>query len=187
MPQNINLVPSEVVKERALHQAYNKFVIFSLVILVAAFSVLGVFAYLVSSTQKQISTLNNEIAAKERELEKLKNVEKSGAILTSRLEFIQNLMNNKVYYSKVMEEIKSRTIPGIVVSSISVSDIFEISVSGTAASTTALQNYVTGLVAGPDNLFFDAKIFEVSVKEGGGTASFRVTVQTKAEEIVGVK
>ena len=186
----INLIPTEVLKERSLKNQYRRFLYFSFGVLIFSFLAFAVVSYFLSSSNKELTSLKRSVASKQDEIKQLEDIAKKGAILTARLSFIDTVLKNRVYYSRIMEEIKLRSKAGVVVTGVSVKefdDTYETSISGVASSTTVLQDYMLGLVAKPDNLFSRPKILEVSVREGESTATFKISLDTDRDIILGNK
>ncbi len=184
----INLIPSEVLKERSLKNQYKRFLYFSFFILIVSFASFAFISYILSSSNRKLTSLKRNVAKKQDEIKQLEDVAKKGAILTSRLSYIDNILKNRTYYSRIMDEIKLRSKAGVVVTGVSVKEFdgkFDTSISGVASSTTVLQDYMLGLVAKPDNLFSKPKILEVSVREGESTATFKISLDTDKNLILG--
>lgn len=185
MSENINLIPAEVIQERNLHNTFNRFLYFSILVLVISFVALGVAAFLSTNSQSKLTKITNEVSTKQDELKSLQDVERQGSELVARLGFVDTLLNNKVYNSLVMQEMNKRNIAGIVINSISLTDSFDLTINGVATSTTILQRYVSNLVAEPDNLFSNALIKQVSIKEDSGAATFGITVTADSTKLIG--
>ncbi len=186
MPQEINLIPQEVVKERTRQSSQTKFVIFSLIVIFVAGLSTVISGVLATSSSATLSGLKDDVSQKEQRIKSLEEVEKSASVLQQRLSYIKGLFDNKVVYSKVLNELEVRLINGIAVTDIDVSPDFQVSISGVASSTTILQNYVKNLVA-EGSLFGDLKIIEVNIKEGKGTVDFKVEATIDKTKVVGLK
>ena len=186
MPQEINLIPQEVVKERSRQSSQTKLVIFSLIVLFISGVLTVTAGLLATSSAASLSKLKDESNQKEQKIKSLEEVEKSASVLQQRLGFIKKLFDNKVIYSKILNELELKLITGIAVTDVDVSPDYKISISGIASSTTILQNYVKNLVA-ESSLFGDLKIIEVNIKEGKGTVDFKVEAIVDKTKVVGFK
>lgn len=184
--KSINLIPSEIIQERSRKSSQKKVLNFGLGLLFISLLLVGVAFYLRMSSASKIKGIEGQITSKKAELASFEDVERLGTDLTARLGFADTIFNNNPYYSRVLDEIDSKNTAGVVVTNVEVvDDLYEITISGEASNTNALQNYVTNLVQGPDNLFSDAKVLEVNIKEGTGTANFKVSVVGDSQKIVG--
>lgn len=83
-----------------------------------------------------------------------------------------------------MNELDLKSKPGITITQANVTDAYTVEITGLSTSTTTLQTYINDLVKEPDNLFSDARILEVSIKEGSGLASFKVSVKVSKEDLI---
>jgi len=187
MPENINLIPSEVIKERSMHATYNRFLFVSILVLVLTGLGIAGLLYINYTKQQELNSVTKQVSQKKEELKSLEDVQKNGSILTAKLAHIDSLLTNKIYYSRLLDEIKNRQTEGIVLNSVNINSSFEVSFSGSAANTVALQRYVTHLIEEPDNLFSDAKILAVSIKEDTGLTTFGITVVANKEMLTGLK
>lgn len=186
MPQEINLIPQEVVKERSRQSSQTKFVLFSLVFLFIAGILTVVSGLLATTSSASLSSIKDEVNQKEQKIKSLEEVEKSASVLQQRLGFIKGLFDNKIVYSKILNELEVRLINGIALTDVEVTPDYAITISGVASSTTILQNYVKNLVS-EGSLFSDLKIIEVNIKEGKGTVDFKVQATVDKTKVVGFK
>jgi len=146
--------------------------------------VLGVVVFLQSKSQSDLNLTKSRISSKQDEIESLKDVERKASSLTAKLNYIDQLLKNKIYFSKIMNELDLKSKPGITITQANVTDAYTVEITGLSTSTTTLQTYINDLVKEPDNLFSDARILEVSIKEGSGLASFKVSVKVSKEDLI---
>lgn len=184
MPDNINLIPSEVVKERSLKKTHSRLLLVSIFFLVlVVLSAIGVI-FLQSKAQGELNAAKGRINSKQDEIESLKEVERKASSLTAKLSYIEGLLSNKIFYSRIMNELDLKSKTGITLTQATVSESYAVEITGLSTSTTTLQSYINNLVQGPDNLFSDARILEVNIKEGSGLASFKVSVKVSKDSLV---
>jgi len=156
----------------------------SLVLLAIVLILAGIAIFLQSKSQSDLNATKSRISTKQDEIESLKDVERKASALTAKLSYVDQLLKNKIYYSKVMNELDLKSKSGITVTQVDVDEMYNVEIGGVSTSTTVLQTYINDLVKEPDNLFFDAKILEVSIKEGSGLASFKVSVKALKENLI---
>lgn len=185
MPQDINLIPNSVVKERSLQSGQNKFIWFCFLLIILTVIVTVVMGVLSTNASAKLTAVKEEINQKELKIKSLQDVEKSAVTLQQRLAFIKNIFDSKIVYSKLITEIESKLISGIAVTNVDVSaDDFVVTITGAASSTTVLQNYIQN-ISKTDSLFLNLKILEVSINEGKGTVDFKVEATLDSKKIVG--
>lgn len=178
--QNLNLIPIEVINEGKVKSTQSKAFLFSIVFLLICLVFLGISFYFVSNAKSKLLSLKKLNTEKIAELKSLENLEKSAQITQSRLEMVNNIVSSKVYYSKILTEIKNKSNSQILIEFVEIDKDFNLTINGSANTTLNLQNYVNNLVKGPDNLFSNAKIVSLDISEGLGNAKFSITV--KADE-----
>lgn len=184
--QDINLIPSSVVKERNIETNQQRFLVFSVIVLIVSAVLTAVIGTVAATSSTNLSKLQNEVATKQNTVKSLEDAELKGLQLQARLGFIDSLLNRKVVYSKVLDEIELRIKEGIVVTNVQIGENLVLTISGNASSTTALQNYINGLVLPPDNLFSEAKVMEVSIGESSAGVRFKVSVEVDEALVTGI-
>lgn len=183
MPSDINLIPSEVVKERSLKKTHSRLLIGSIVFIGLIVIVAAVVIFLQTRSVSKLNATKSRIQTKRDEIESLKEVERKASALTAKLDYVDHLLSSKIYYSRVMNELDLRSKTGITLTQVDVDATYEVIISGLSTSTTNLQTYIDGLVKGPDNLFTNAKVLEVNIKEGSGLAVFKVSVEVDRADL----
>lgn len=186
MPQEINLIPQDVVKERTRQSSQTKFVLFAFLVVIVSGILTVVAGVMATTSSATLSTLKTEVSTKEVKIKSLEDVEKTASVLQQRLGYINTLFNTKTIYSKILTELESKLLTGIAVTSVDVTPEYEITISGVASSTTVLQNYVKN-IASETGLFNNLKIMEVNIKEGKGTVDFKVEAMVDKTKIIGFK
>lgn len=112
MPENlndVNFVPEEILEAR--EQVQRKSTLSKVAIFVAILSILaaaGVFGYDLYLKNK-LNSLQSEKAEKNATIESLKGFGETGYKLGVRLAAAEELLNTKIYFSKVFEEIRAQT------------------------------------------------------------------------------
>lgn len=182
MPNEINLIPNEIVEEQSSERQQRGFLYFSFIVLVVCLIITGVAWSLSLSTNVKLNNTEKSINQAKQELATLEEVERKGATLQLRLEYIKKLLANKIHHSKILEEIDSRSRNTVVVEDVALTADGILTLKGKATSTAELQNYVVNLVKEPDNLFTNARVLEVNVGESG-VVNFAVSVDIQMDKI----
>ena len=181
--KDINLIPNEVVRERNRNQAFRGLLVFGLVVFAIAIGGLFVSSFLSATANRTLSGVQNQVSAAEGELAKLQDVQKEGSMLTARLKYIKGLLDNKTYYSILMDKLNQKSKTGITINSVQISKDFTLTLTGTSANTTLLQVYVLGLIADNETFFIDPRITQVSIKEDDGSSTFTILVDVNKDEL----
>ncbi|MBP7859532.1 hypothetical protein KA001_01040 [Patescibacteria group bacterium] len=175
--QNLNLIPTEVIREGKLKSTQSKAIFYSVAFLLVCLIFTGVSFYFVTTSKSKVLALKKSNTDKISELKSLENLEKSAQITQNRLELINNIVSAKIYYSKVLTELQNKSNAQITIEAVEIDKDFGLVINGVASTTLTLQNYVNNLVKGPNNLFSQAKILSLDISEGLGNAKFSVKVE----------
>lgn len=184
MPQDINLIPKEVVKERTAQSAQSSFVLFCLFLIVISIILSVVAGVLATNSSASLTAIKSEVNQKENKIKTLNEIEKVASNLQQRLTFIKSVFDSKILYSKIITELEQKLIAGIAVTNVDITPEYVISIKGISSSTTVLQNYIKN-ISSENSLFLDLKIMEVSINEGKGTVDFKVDATIDKKQVLG--
>lgn len=184
MPQDINLIPKEILKERSVQSAQNSFVLFSLSLIVVSIILSVIAGVLATNSSASLTSIKSEVNQKENKIKTLNEVEKLASNLQQRLAFIKSVFDSKTLYSKIITEIEQKNITGIAVTNVDVTPEYTISIKGISSSTSVLQNYIKN-ISSENSLFLDLKIMEVSINEGKGIVDFKIDATVDKKQVLG--
>ncbi|MBA7495635.1 hypothetical protein ES702_06224 [subsurface metagenome] len=118
---NINLLPIEY-KEKEKFNIRRILIILFIVLL--AFGTAYLYYYLelqIDYKEQQLKTLKTELAALEKVIKEVKNLEKDKKIVEERIEVIEGLINNQAHLSRILGEYSASLLDEVWIDSLSLS------------------------------------------------------------------
>ncbi|OGC51089.1 hypothetical protein A2982_02365 [candidate division WWE3 bacterium RIFCSPLOWO2_01_FULL_39_13] len=113
LTSGINFIPDDVVESKT-REGYKKRGFLVGLVIVGLFVVAGAGIFIYNKTlEAQLSRIQQDISEKQGEITRLIPAGESGYVLGTRLEEIEFLLNDRRYYSKLMDLLK-RTTPETV-------------------------------------------------------------------------
>ena len=183
MVQSINLVPQEEIQEQTKTKHVKFSTVFAVLLLVAVVGATGYFVYQVKELNTNNDALKSSISSLRQKISAQADIEISARNLSKRVAVLQGLFAEKVEYSRLASELKSRQTPEISINNFDF-HAGEINLSGDAASYIALAEYIDNLLnkSGTKgttelkDLFTTLSLNSVALEGNTGRVSFSMEV-----------
>ena len=144
----INLLPKEIEKKVALRE--KKFLLYTIVLLVAG-GFLGLYFLKVGQytrARKQLRRVEKELVLLETIVKKVNEIEKSKEALDKKLDVIGSLVENRLIYPQLLEDL-ARIVPSRVwlnsLKTKTESDYLTITIGASAIDNYAIADFITKL------------------------------------------
>jgi len=176
MPQDINLMPQEVLKTRRTARGTRAFTVVSVGIFI--FCMLGtvfVFGY-ETFLLRAISNFQNLSQQEIAEIKSLEPIEKMARILDQKSSILTKVFRGRSFYSKLLEKLSLEVPQDVVITDLVVVNPTQVGVSGEARSYIALSKFLRALTASEEDIFDSAVLSSVSLESQSGKAKFALSV-----------
>lgn len=160
--QTIDFLPDEVLHARRERAQYGELLKVGVALLIIA-TLLSVGLYVYKLIlKKDLDAVKNEISTETRDIDSMKNIAESGYTLGVRLKTLEKILDNRIVYSKLMNEIRDKTPTSIMLGSITLSDSTNLVLDGSAKSVdyTPIAEFKKTLSS--SDLFSDIKVLKAS-------------------------
>ncbi|MCL5093526.1 MAG: PilN domain-containing protein [Patescibacteria group bacterium] len=183
----INLLPKEI-KEQIEISKRNRFLlsIFTLLVfLLTSYGILFYFGYQYLS--KNLSKSRQILAAKEKSLESYGNIEKEAFDFQERLNNYKKIEKSNLYWSKIVEEISSKTTPNMYILNIKATSDTKTKgeITGNAADKFLIATFVSSLLKSDLIKSVDIESVNIIIDPFATrkTNNFKLTFTTDLEKI----
>lgn len=189
MAKNINLVPQEVKKEQAKEKVVKRTTIVAILFTLAV----GIFAgYLFVKKQlvvEKIEDLNQSIENLRASIVEMKDIEIKARTLDKQYTAVSSLLQDRVRYSLLMDELNKRKPSSVQIDSFNTSGKTEINISGKADNYLAISEFVNNLSnndfsGGNESLktlFKEVTLNSVNLDSQSDKARFFIVVETNTD------
>lgn len=186
MPSNfsdVNFLPEEVVSNRK-HQSQVKSLNKIAVSLMAVTLVIGagIFGYNYY-TQSRIKSVRDEISVKETEIRELNEFAITGYKLGLRLDAINTILNQRVYFKKVLDQVYAEIPDGVSIVSMQVNDEGSVTISGKSyPNYIPIAVFQDNLVNSESEYFSNIRLRSASLDKTSGEISFTINFLVDLEK-----
>ncbi|MCG2685801.1 PilN domain-containing protein [Candidatus Parcubacteria bacterium] len=176
MPQDINLMPQEVLKTRRTARGTRAFTVVSIGIFI--FCMLGAVAAFGYETflLRTISNFQNLSQREITEIQSLEPVERAALILEQKSDILTKVFRERSFYSKLLERLSLEVPQDVVITDLAVVNPTQVGVSGEAQSYVALSKFLRALTSSEEDIFDSAVLSSVSLDSQSGKAKFALSV-----------
>jgi len=179
--QTIDFIPDEVLHARHEKAQYSEILKVGIAFLIITILLaVGLYVYKLM-LKKDLDAVKDEISTQTREIDSMKNVAESGYTLGVRLKTLEEILDNRIVYSKLMNEIRDKTPASIMLGSISLSESTKLVLDGSADSAdyTPIADFKNKLAS--SDLFSDIKVLNAS--GDSKTITFSVSTSLDIEKL----
>lgn len=145
MAQSINLIPQEEKQEQAKSQLIRMSTVVSILIGVAVGGISAFMFYQTQTLKGQIKAHEDRIESLRAEIKGQSDIEIVARNLDSKYKVLDNLLKDRVYYSKLMQEFKTRQPATISIDDFSLSAGNTINITGTADTYISIAQFINSL------------------------------------------
>lgn len=183
MVQTLNLIPQEEVQTQTKEKAVKLSTVLSIIILIVIALISAYFAYYTYSLRTQIAKIQTETATLREQVTASSSIEILARNLDKKYTALRTMLSSRVYYSLLMQELRSRTPFGVTVQSFDFHGS-TLNLAGTAPSYQIFADFMTNLLnknygagnADLKELFTSVKLNSLSLLSSGTTVNYAIEV-----------
>ncbi len=182
--RDVNFIPDEIITERKQRAKLSKGN--RIAIGLAIFSLLagsGLWGYNYYN-QSEIQKSEEQIAANQKKIEDLKDFGETGYQLGSRLEKSNDILENRIYFSKLFEEFTNQIPKSITVRSWQINESGSINLSASSfPNYSPIALFQKNLISSETGIFKDMRLQSASLNNKEGNVSFSVRIEVNLEAL----
>ncbi len=184
MSQSVNLIPDQEVQEQAQKKVVKLSSLFSILVLVVTSGVSAYFIYQTTDISKQIKSEDDKIASLRSQIQSMSSMEITARNLGKKYNSIKQLIQNRPYYSLLMEEFRTRKPSEIYIRNFTVLKENKIAITGQAQTYITITTFGNNLLAKEvpngnpklTGLFKSIILNQVDLSQAG-TVDFSMTIE----------
>lgn len=188
MVQSINLVPQEEIQEQTKIKVVKLSSVFAILLFFVVAGVAGFMYYQKYQLDLQKAALDGEIAGLRDEIKGMSELEIVARNHTKKVAVLRGLMDNRVYYSKLVNELRGRETDDIKITTFDYSGS-NLNISGTCSSLVSLSEYISNLLnrdgsKGSEelkSLFTSVRLGNVTLQKADSKFTFSLQVSYDVE------
>ena len=189
MEANIDLIPAEERIKRSKEKAKKLVLVVSLILFVLTLGASGYVYYKIKQLDQQTAEIIAQVETKKAKIEEKAGIEIAARNLDSKYKVLSQILADRLYYSKLLDELVLRTPENITITSIDSSVQDTASLAGVALDYISLAKFLNSLAdpkvasasASAENLFKEVVINTVTLDPLDASARFNLSVTLDAE------
>jgi Tfp pilus assembly protein PilN len=142
---DINLVPQQVKVEQKKQSVIRKTTVLSILMALAVVAVSGYYFVRASTLESEIEEANAEVEGLRSQITDLSQIEVGARNLDLKYKALQEIFDNRVYYSLLLDEFENRVPENVDVDSFSLGQESTINISGKGDNYLAIAEFVNNL------------------------------------------
>ena len=171
---NINLIPEQEVALQTKTKAVKFSTVLAIFLLIVVAGIGAYYFYNATSLRNQISEHENNVTSLRGEISALATIEISSRNLYTKSSTLSTIFNERVLYSKMLENLDNSTPPSILVDSFSLGNNNTINVSGDGETYNSIQDFSNNLLE--KDLFISVELNTVTLDSNDGRINFFIVV-----------
>lgn len=180
MPESINLIPHEEKQVQVTAQAVKLSTVVTIFLFLIVAAVSGFFYYRIYTLKAQSKDLDFKITAHRAAITELATIEITARNLDARYQALSGIYGSRVYFSKLLKEVKDRTPSSVVIDSFTIIPGNKITINGTSQSYISIADFINKL-AEADSVFTDVSLNSVNLEKSTNRIGFYVMVTYNPE------
>lgn len=186
MGQSINLVPREIKTEQVKVRVVKASSVVTVLMLIIVGGISGYFYYNNLMAKSKIKENEAQIASLRKDIQEMEDIEVVARNLDKKYSSIKDVLDNRLYYSMLMEEVKSRIPEGVILTEFILNRDGTISLDGYGQTYLSISEFFGNLGVpsseeGVEPLFGDVTLNSVSFDNRDGTAKYSITTKFNGE------
>jgi Tfp pilus assembly protein PilN len=180
MPESINLIPHEEKQVQVTAQAVRLSTVVTIFLFVIVAAVSGFFYYRIYTLKNLSKSLDTKITSHRAEITTLAPIEITARNLDARYQSLSSIYSSRVYFSKLLKEVKDRTPSSVVIDAFTIIPGNKITVNGTSQSYISIAEFINKL-AESNSVFTDVSLNSVNLEKSTNRVGFYIMVTYNPE------
>ena len=180
--QDINLIPEELREKKRNERQKEILLRVSIGLFVLSMLLSGGLFVYKYTVRRNISGVSSQISLEEDKLKELKKVEDEMFVLAGKASVVKNVLDSRLYYSKLLENL-ARILPsGVYLTDVSATSDTKVVVSGVTPSYIVLAQLITNVLEdskADTSILSYPEITSVDLKEDVGRIDFTMNLFLK--------
>jgi Tfp pilus assembly protein PilN len=145
MAQSINLIPQQEVQEQQKVKIVKASTIFTIIALVLVAIASAFYFYQATNYRLKISNHDKSIARLRADIQDLSDIEITARNLDTRYQALANIYNERVHFSKFLDELKQRIPDTIEIESLNIAADNKVNITGMAENYLSIADFIRQL------------------------------------------
>lgn len=181
MAQNIDLIPLEERVQQEQEKTRKEFIIFSVSVFVIVLIIFIGLSLYTKNLDEKISELKSSVESKKTLIIEKSDIEVTIRNLDAKTASLSNILQNKNYYSILLDEVAKRVPKTVGINTIDTSQVSQVNISGTAKDYVSLAKFLNSLTQNQSsspsaNIFKAVSISSVTLDPFSSDAKFNLNV-----------
>lgn len=181
MAQNIDLIPLEERIQQEQEKTRKEFIIFSVSVFAIVLIIFTGLSLYTKNLDEKISELKSSVESKKTLIIEKSDIEVTIRNLDAKTASLSNILQNKNYYSILLDEIAKRVPKTVGINTIDTSQVSQVNISGTAKDYVSLAKFLNSLTQNQSSsesakLFKEVSISSVTLDPFSSDAKFNLNV-----------
>lgn len=181
MAQNIDLIPLEERIQQEHEKTRKEFIIFSVSVFVIVLIIFIGLSLYTKNLDEKIAELKSSVDSKKTLIIEKSDIEVTIRNLDAKTASLSNILQNKNYYSILLDEIAKRVPKTVGINTIDTSQVSQVNISGTAKDYVSLAKFLNSLTQNQSsspsaNIFKEVSISSVTLDPFSSDAKFNLNV-----------
>jgi Tfp pilus assembly protein PilN len=182
LDQSINLIPQGEKHEQAKTEAVKLSTVFTIIVMLAVAAISTYFFYQITNLKQESRQLDQRITDSRLQIQSMAPIEITARNLDSRYQTLQEISGQRVLYSKLLQELKSRTPVEVTINDLNVSVDNKMTISGDGDNYISIASFINKLLENK-TLFTSVILNSVNLNSSKNRADFFIAVTFNPEAL----
>lgn len=182
LDQTINLIPQGEKHEQVKTEVVKLSSLFTIILMVIVAGVSAFFYYQISLLKKESAQLDQRISDSRIQIQNMASIEITARNLGSRYRTLQEISAQRVVYSKLLQELKSRTPAEVSIKDLNIMVGSKMTISGDGDNYISIASFINRLLENK-TLFSSVTLNSVNLNSSKNRADFFIAVVFNPEAL----